>query len=62
MGEWHASPNGELAVREEVSYMASKKKSRKRKAARKFPRMDILAAALYWLIRLTFLLWDRFIG
>ena len=42
--------------------MASKKKSRKRKAARKFPRMDILAAALYWLIRLTFLLWDRFIG
>ncbi|MBQ6002216.1 MAG: hypothetical protein IJL18_05130 [Synergistaceae bacterium] len=54
--------NGDLAVREGVNYMASKKKSRKKKTARKFPRMDILAATLYWLIRLAILLWDRFIG
>ena len=54
--------NGDLAVWEGVNYMASKKKSRKKKTARKFPRMDILAATLYWLIRLAILLWDRFIG
>ena len=43
--------------------MSSKTKARKKgKTARKFPRMDILAAALYWLIRLAILLWDRFVG
>lgn len=42
--------------------MASKKKSRHKKNGRNFPRMDVLAATLYWLIRLAFLLWDRFIG
>ena len=59
---WHASPKGILPCSQEVIHMASKTKSRKRKAANKSPRIDIIAAALYWLVRLVFLLIDRFMG
>lgn len=42
--------------------MPSKTKSPKKENGKDTPRIDILAAALYWVIRLAILLWDRFVG
>ena len=61
-GKQGSSSNGESPCGIEVNAMAHKS----RKHAKKKQRLDVLswvtrlAAATFWVLRLVFLLWDRF--
>ena len=59
--------NGEPPCGKEVIALRSKPQKRKKVANKKqrrdyLPLISHLAAALYWVLRLVLLLWDRFAG
>ena len=54
------SKNGELALWIRGDVLAKQRhKPRKKTAARPFPKIGNLAAALYWTVRFILLLWDK---
>ena len=55
-------PNGELVLQNRGGDMTKKRrrKSPKRRSGKiTFPKVNLLAATLYWTVRLILLIWDR---
>ena len=52
---------GESALRKDGDLMRKRKNPGKKQWRHNLPRLTNIATALYWLIRLALLLWDRFI-